>query len=101
MEELILHFLPLLFRAYTVREKAVIRITRNADIDADAVYDEDLDYRELMTQLIKSRRRLLPVRLEYSRKLTNTTVNRLCELLEMNPMNAFYTQRPLDLRFLS
>lgn len=30
-EELILHFIPKVFKGYTVREKSLIRATRNAD----------------------------------------------------------------------
>ncbi|MDO4316242.1 MAG: polyphosphate kinase 1, partial [Oscillospiraceae bacterium] len=54
-EELILHFLPKIFDGCRVVSKSLIRLTRNADIDADALYDEDLDYREFMAKLIKRR----------------------------------------------
>lgn len=30
-----------------------MRVTRNADIDAHDLYDEDMDYRDMMEQLIK------------------------------------------------
>ena len=49
-----------------IQGKALIRVTRNADIDADALYDEDLDYREFMADLMKQRRKLAPIRLEMS-----------------------------------
>ena len=39
-----------------------MRVTRNADIDAHDLYDEDMDYRDMMEQLIKKRVRLDPVR---------------------------------------
>lgn len=52
-EELILHYMPRVFKGYQIRAKSLIRVTRNADIDADALYDEDLDYREFMADLIK------------------------------------------------
>ena len=100
-EELILHFLPLVFRSYTVGEKAIVRITRNADIDADNIYDEDLDYRELMQKLIRSRKRLSPVRLEYTRSMNKKTIGKLCQELELPVQQAFLTERPLDLSFLS
>ena len=45
-EELILHYIPKVFKGYQVKEKSLLRVTRNADIDADALYDEDLDSRE-------------------------------------------------------
>ena len=68
-EELILHFLPKMFKNYEIREKALLRITRNADIDTETIYDEDLDYRDAMENLIKQRRRMNPVRMELSREL--------------------------------
>ena len=46
-EELILHFATKLFTRYSIREKAVVRITRNADIDEHDAIDEDLDYRNI------------------------------------------------------
>ena len=66
-EELILHFLPKMFKNYEIKEKSLIRITRNADIDTETIYDEDLDYRDAMENLIKQRRRMNPVRMELSR----------------------------------
>ena len=46
-EELILHFISKVFKRLFCEGKSLIRVTRNADIDADALYDEDLDYRDL------------------------------------------------------
>lgn len=99
-EELILHFLPKVFQGHRVVSKSLIRVTRNADIDADALYDEDLDYREFMTQLIKRRRRLAPVRLELSRELDGDIVQTLCTYTELNQECVFRSRSPLDLSFL-
>ena len=77
-EELILHFIPKVFQGYYVKSKSLLRVTRNADIDADALYDDDLDYREFMVALIKKRKRLAPVRLELSRELDGEIVDTLC-----------------------
>ncbi len=63
-EELILHFLPKVFRKYKIVAKSLIRITRNADIDADSIYDEDLNYRDHMAEVVKLRKKLCPVRME-------------------------------------
>lgn len=68
-EELILHFISKLYSKYTVAEKSILRITRNADIDASEIYDEDLDYRDMMEQMIKKRTRLDAVRIELSRNM--------------------------------
>lgn len=53
-------------------------MTRNADIDADALYDEDLDYRDFMAELIKRRKKLAPVRLELTREMDGEIVDVLC-----------------------
>ncbi len=99
-EELILHFAPKAFKGYTVTSKSLIRVTRNADIDADALYDEDLDYREFMADLIKKRKRLTPVRLELSRELDSGVVELLCKYLEVHKRSVFRNSTPLDLSFL-
>ena len=99
-EELILHFIPKAFKGYTVREKSLIRATRNADIDADALYDDDLDYREFMADLIKRRRRLAPIRLEMSRALGGDMVEELCKYMDVSRDAVFRYTAPLDLSFL-
>ncbi len=99
-EELILHFLPKVFSGYRVVSKSLMRLTRNADIDADALYDEDLDYREFMAKLIRRRRRLAPVRLELSRELDGDIVKTLCVYADVNPESVLRCRSPLDLSFL-
>ncbi len=99
-EELILHFIPKVFKGYAVREKSLLRATRNADIDADALYDEDLDYREFMADLMKRRKRLAPLRLEMSRKLGDDMVTALCKHLDVSKRSVFRYNCPLDLSFL-
>lgn len=37
-----------------LHEFFMVRVTRNADIDAHDLYDEDMDYRDMMEQLIKN-----------------------------------------------
>lgn len=99
-EELILHYIPKVFRGYQVKEKSLLRVTRNADIDADALYDEDLDYREFMADLIKKRKKLAPVRIELSRKLSEGSVKLICEHLAIKSQYVFHSQAPLDLSFV-
>ena len=74
--------LPNAFKGYKVQEKSVLRVTRNADIDVTKVYDEDLNYRDQMAQVVKLRKKLAPVRLE----LTKDQV--------------FFSKAPLELSFL-
>lgn len=100
-EELILHFLPKMFPGYKVLAKSLIRITRNADIDADQTDDdEDVNYRDHMAEVVKLRRRLCPIRLEYTRELDKKIIKKLCDYLMLTPAQAFFNRTPLDLSFL-
>ena len=99
-EELILHFAPVVFKGYKIKSKSLLRITRNADIDADALYDEDLDYREFMAGLIKQRKKMAPIRLGLSRDMDKKGIAVLCEYLELDENHVFMSSTPLDLSFV-
>lgn len=100
-EELILHFLPKVFKGYKVSSKSLIRITRNADMDMDALYDEDLNYREFMEKLIKKRKKLAPVRMELSRQIKESAQKMLCEYLKLDERYVYRSGAPLDMSFVS
>lgn len=100
LEDLILHYIGSVFKGYKVKGKSLIRVVRNADIDADAVYDEDLDYHEFMADLMKQRKKLSPVRLDMSREMDKTVIEVLCRYLEMTPDKVFKSEAPLDLSFV-
>ncbi len=101
VEELILHYMPLIFENYKVLDKSLMRITRNADINMEeALYDHDVDLRDVMSDLLKKRKKLSPVRMELSRKLGQTAVAYLCEKLELKHNQIFRLKTPLDLSFV-
>ena len=99
-EDLILHFLPKLFKNYVVKQKSLLRVTRNADIDTETIYDEDLDYRDAMENLIKQRKRMNPVRMELSRELSSKVIKTLCKDIQIEKEHVFLTKIPLDLSFV-
>ena len=99
-EELILHFLPKMFKNYEVKEKSLLRVTRNADIDTETIYDEDLDYREAMENLIKQRKRMNPVRMELSRELNKKMISSLCRDIHVENDHVFLSRVPLDMSFV-
>ena len=99
-ENLILHYIGKVFKGYKVLGKSLIRVVRNADIDADALYDEDLDYREFMADLMKERKKLSPVRLDMSREIDGSVVESLCRYLDVSPERVFRSEAPLDLSFI-
>lgn len=100
-EDLILHFMAKVFKGYKIKGKSLIRVIRNADIDADALYDEDLDYREFMAELMKERKKLSPVRLSLSREMDGNVVHALCKYLDMDTDSVFREESPLDMTFIS
>ena len=100
-EELILHYLPLVFSGYKVKYSALGRITRNADIDADSIYDEDLNYRDHMAEVIKLRKKLCPVRIEVMGDIEHETVKKLCDQIKLDSSMIFLHETPLDVSFFS
>ena len=99
-ENIVLHYIGKVFKGYKVIGKSLIRVVRNADIDADALYDEDLDYREFMADLMKQRKKLTPVRLDMSREIDVSVVESLCRYLKVEPERVLRSDAPLDLSFI-
>lgn len=100
IEDLILHYIGKVFKGYKVKGKSLLKVVRNADIDADAADDEDLDYREFMEDLMKQRKKLSPVRIDLSREMDETVVDALCRYLDVTPDRVFRSEAPLDVSFV-
>ena len=101
VEDLILHFASRIFGNFKIGEKSLIRVTRNADINAEeGLVDLDLDFRLVMTELLKKRKKLCPVRLEISRNLSDSTLKELCSRLELSEKSVFLTKSPLDMSYV-
>lgn len=100
VEDIILHFADKAFEGYKFEEKALMRITRNADIDVDEGFDSELDFRENMSELINKRKRLCPVRLQISKNFSDLTIGELCSRLEISKKQIFVEKSPLDFSFV-
>lgn len=101
-EELILHYIPAVFEHYQIKSKSLIRIIRNADIDPDEeMYDDDTDFRQVMEQLVSRRRKLCPIKLEYTRLMDESVLDTLCKYLQLKKKHIFHSEAPLDLSFFS
>ena len=99
-EELVLHYASLIFGKDTVQEKCLFRVTRNADIDVkEGMMDHDIDYREIMADLLKRRRKLAAVRLQVTPTAPQEIVRLLCSRLELSHKRVFEQKSPLDLSF--
>ncbi len=99
-EEVILQFLSKIYKGYKVTERTLLRVTRNADIDMDKVYDEDLDYRDHMEEVLKQRKKLAPVRLEITGGISSETLQRFCEYADLSKAYVYVSKSPLELSFL-
>jgi len=101
MEELLTAFLGESFPNYSVRERMVFRVTRNADINPeDEAFDLDSeDFRVKMKKVLKRRTRLAPVRLELSAPISEAFRGYLMERLPIADGQIFITSAPLRLDY--
>ena len=98
VEELILHFASQAFEGESVQKACLFRVTRNADLTVEeAMMDHDIDYREVMSELLKKRRKLAAVRLQFSPTVTPEMSKFLCEKLVLPAVQCFTQASPLDL----
>lgn len=101
VEDLILRYASEVFENYKVIEKSIVRITRNADIseDDDSFFDNDFDFRNLMEELVKKRKKLAPVRIQILGNSESESIKYLCSRLEIAENQIFTASAPLDLSF--
>ncbi len=100
-EELIFHYAASIFGKESIQEKCLFRVTRNADIDVkEGMMDHDIDYREIMAELLKRRRKLAAVRLQIAPASAPEIERVLCEKLMLTRKRIFTQKSPLDLGFL-
>ncbi len=98
VEELIMHFAEQIFGKSIVSGKCVFRLTRNADITVDeGMFDHDIDYRVVMGELLKKRRKLAAVRLQTNLHAPQAIVAFLCDKLLLPAAQVFRQTSPLDL----
>ena len=105
VEELIASFLPKIFAHYKVEGTVLIRLVRSADIHVDDASSEMSDmlaeeYRKSMEKMIRRRKRLRPVKLDYQGKLTDSVRDSLCRCLDLSKKHLFASEIPLDLSFM-
>ena len=100
-DQLIQHFLPQLFKKSNIRESAIIRVTRNADVFISEKMGSGEDLRVEMSALLKKRRRQQPVRLQIFGKLSSGAKNSLVKSLRLSEQSVFVTSVPFDMSFRS
>lgn len=101
LEDVILACLDSCFGSYKPLDRALIRVTRNADIDPDGEgVEEEEDYRQHMKRILKKRLRLQPVVLAVSGSLEKETLKTIRKALELSRRSVFTCDIPLNLGYV-
>ena len=101
VEDVITSMLSRCFGSYVPTSSAVVRVTRNADLDPDGEgVEEEEDYRQHMKKVLKRRSRLQPVRLELSGSLDEGLVTLVRKELGLEKRRVFRLSTPADLSYV-
>lgn len=101
VEDIILHNADKIFTNYKIEEKSLIRVTRNADIDVkEALFDQEMDFRGAMSELIKKRKKLCAVRVQISKELSSSTISELSNRIDIHKKQFFIEKSPLDMSYV-
>lgn len=101
LEDVILSCLDSCFGTYTPQQRAVIRVTRNADLDPDGEgVEDDEDYRQHMKKVLKRRLRLQPVVLAVHGNLDRPALKTVRRALGLPQRAVLSVETPLDLGYV-
>ena len=101
VEDVITAMLDRCFGTYVPTSSAVVRVTRNADVDPDGEgVEEEEDYREHMKKVLKRRARLQPVRMELEGELDPDLVTFVRKELGLSKRRVFRLSTPADLSYV-
>ena len=102
IEEIISHCAKQVFSNFIIESRCIFRVTRNADISIDeALFDHDVDFRDIMSKLIKKRKKLQPVRIEFWGNPDSESVELLEKVLDVKHSFVFKQRSPLSLSFMN
>lgn len=101
-EELISRYAELVFKNFEIVSRCIFRVTRNADIALDeGLYDHDVDFRDIMSELVKKRKKLQPVRLEFQGEPSEAIMALIAKTLKVKDNFVFTQSSPLTMSFMS
>ena len=102
VSELVNYYIQQLFKKYILKEKCVVKVTRNADVFfEDYEKSENKDLRIDMEKLLRKRKRSLPVRLEVCGKISAKFISLIKEEFKVTSKEIFISQVPFDVNFES
>ena len=99
--DVILHYVPEVFKKFTILDQTIFRVTRNADINIEeGLFDEDIDFRDAMKDLLKTRKKLCAVRLDLYQHSSADLEKYITKKLDLTPAQVFVHRSPLDLSYI-
>lgn len=101
-EELICRYTKQVFNNFEILSRCIFRVTRNADIEInEGLFDHDVDFRDVMSKLVKKRKKLQPVRVEFQGAPDNEIVSVITKMLDISDNYVFKQTAPLSMGFIS
>ncbi len=101
VEELILHFASTAFNGMDVQSKCLFRVTRNADLNMEeSMLEHDVDYRAIMSELLKKRRKQAAARLQFFGEVSSNIQKYLLEKLVLPHGQVIFQSAPLELSYM-
>ena len=101
IEEVIRRYAKSVFSNFDIHSRCIFRVTRNADIPInEGLFDHDLDFRDIMAKMVKKRKKLHPVRIEFQGNPDGETVSILSKVLDVSENFVFKQNMPLTLGFM-
>lgn len=101
LEEIVLFYADLVFHNYNIEERTMFHLYRSADINFDEeYYDETVNLKVKMKQLLKKRNQLFPVRIDVSIPTSNAFVRFLAQKINASNYQFLKRQTPLAVDYL-
>ena len=101
IEQVIYEYAYRVFDHFSILDKTIISVTRNADISPeDEVFADDDDYRHHMKKVLNKRKRLAPVRLEVQNDASAELLDYLTSRLNITKEQVYKSKAPLSMSYV-
>ncbi|MBR4456406.1 MAG: polyphosphate kinase 1 [Solobacterium sp.] len=101
MEDIILENLESVFKGAVIRDRMKFMVIRNADVSVDDdSFEDSEDYRDRMVRMLKKRKRMNPVRIELSRRISEGMMKYLSKYLKAEDRMIYVCNMPMDRKYM-
>lgn len=100
-ENIVAEYIEDLFAPYTVLEKVIFCVTRNADVNPDDEgFADEYDFRKRMKKALSRRKRLAPVRMEISTSISERFFAYFIDKLALSRAQIYKSGTPLRMDYV-